>query len=321
MTRGGGKRSTVDEAYAVCRAVAQREAKNFYYSFRVLPEHKRNAMCAVYAFMRRADDISDDETMPVAERKQVMSQWLDVWRAARTSGCSGDPVFVALNDTQKRFAIPDVLLEDLVRGTTMDLEESQPGVVVAANPTMSAEPDTFQIYESFAGLYRYCYLVASIVGLVCIRIFGYSDPRAELLAEKTGVAFQLTNILRDVREDAERGRIYLPLEDLGESDVSVEQLLRVAHKQLPSNAAANVLALEAARAREYYTAAEELLPLIDRDSRAALWVLVTIYRGLLERIIAKDYDVFSERVSVSTQRKLMILTQGMGMALLNRMTP
>jgi len=309
------------DAYAACRAVAQREAKNFYYSFRVLPEHKRNAMCAVYAFMRRADDISDDETMPVAERRLVMSRWLDAWRGARTSGCSDDPVFVALNDTQKRFAIPDALLEDLVRGTTMDLEECQAGVVTIANPNASIGPATFQIYESFPGLYRYCYLVASVVGLVCIHIFGYTDPRAEVLAEKTGVAFQLTNILRDVREDAERGRIYLPLEDLEEGRISVEELLNVVRRQLPPDAAGKVLALETARAREYYEAAAELLPLIDRDSRAALWVLVTIYRGLLERIVAKEYDVFSERVSVSTARKLMILARGMGMALRDRITP
>jgi 15-cis-phytoene synthase len=313
---------TIGEAYAACSAIAQREAKNFYYSFRVLPEHKRNAMCAVYAFMRRADDISDDETLPVAERREVMARWLEVWRDARRSGVSEDPIFVALNDTQKRFAIPDALLEDLVRGTTMDLEESQPGVVAVTVATASEQgslPRTFHIYESFDGLYRYCYLVASVVGLVCIRIFGYSDPRAELLAEKTGVAFQLTNILRDVSEDAERGRIYLPLEDLEADRVSVEDLVVAAQNREKAETVINLLVLEASRAREFYASAEELLPLIDRDSRAALWVLVTIYRGLLERIVAKNYDVFTERVSVPTSKKLMILAQGMGMAVRYRM--
>jgi phytoene synthase len=309
---------TIDAAYAVCAGIAQREAKNFYYSFRVLPEHKRNAMCAVYAFMRRADDISDDETLPVTERRVVMSEWLEAWRAARRNGVSEDPVFLALNDTQKRFAIPDELLEDLVRGTTMDLEESQPGVVtvteIVANRTQS-----LQVYENFDGLYRYCYLVASVVGLVCIRIFGYTDPRAEGLAEKTGVAFQLTNILRDVSEDAERGRIYLPLLDLEASGVDVRRLMGVVHKDLKPENARALLALEGARARKYYAAAEELLPLIDRDSRAALWVLVTIYRGLLEKIVAKNYDVFSERVSVPSSKKLLILAQGMGMAVRNRL--
>jgi phytoene synthase len=313
---------TIAEAYAVCSGIAQREAKNFYYSFRVLPEHKRNAMCAVYAFMRRADDISDDETLPVAERREVMARWMQAWRDARRSGVSDDAVFLALNDTQKRFEIPDALLEDLVRGTTMDLEESQTGVV-AVTETTSAEHGSrtriFQIYESFDGLYRYCYLVASVVGLVCIRIFGYSDSRAEVLAEKTGVAFQLTNILRDVSEDAERGRIYLPLRDLEENHVSVESLLLTAQSREKSEAVINLLAAEASRAREFYGSAEELLPLINRDSRAALWVLVTIYRGLLERIVARNYDVFSERVSVPTPKKLMILAQGMAMAVRNRM--
>jgi phytoene synthase len=312
---------TIAEAYAVCSAIAQREAKNFYYSFRVLPEHKRNAMCAVYAFMRHADDISDNEAVPLPERREVMARWLEAWRGARRSGVSDDPVFVALNDTQKRFAIPDALLEDLVRGTTMDLEESQPGVVavtVAIASEQGSQTRTLQIYETFDGLYRYSYLVASVVGLVCIRIFGYSDPRAELLAEKTGVAFQLTNILRDVREDAERGRIYLPLRDLEANQLSVEHLVLAAQNKEKPETVINLLALEASRAQEFYASAEELLPLIDRDSRAALWVLVTIYRGLLERIIARNYDVFSERVSVPTSKKLMILAQGMAMALRNR---
>jgi len=313
---------TIAEAYAVCSTIALREAKNFYYSFRVLPQHKRDAMCAVYAFMRRADDISDDEALPLPERREVMVRWLEAWRDARRSGVSDDPVFLALNDTQKRFEIPDALLEDLVRGTTMDLEENQPGVVavtVATASELGSQARTFQIYESFDGLYRYCYLVASVVGLVCIRIFGYSDQRAELLAEKTGVAFQLTNILRDVSEDAERGRIYLPLRDLEASQVSVELLVLAAQNRAKPETVINLLALEASRARELYASAKELLPLINRDSRAALWVLVTIYRGLLERIIARDYDVFSERVSVPTSKKLMVLAQGMGMALRNRM--
>jgi 15-cis-phytoene synthase len=313
---------TIAEAYAVCSGIAQREAKNFYYSFRVLPEHKRNAMCAVYAFMRRADDISDDETLSIAERREVMARWLQAWRDARRSGVSDDAVFLALNDTQKRFEIPDALLEDLVRGTTMDLEESQPGVVAVTETTSTehgSRPRTFQIYESFDGLYRYCYLVASVVGLVCIRIFGYSDPRAEALAEKTGVAFQLTNILRDVSEDAERSRIYLPLRDLEANHVSVESLLLASQSREKPEAVINLLAAEASRAREFYGSAGELLPLINRDSRAALWVLVTIYRGLLERIVARNYDVFSERVSVPTPKKLMILAQGMAMAVRNRM--
>jgi 15-cis-phytoene synthase len=297
---------TIVEAYAVCREIAQREAKNFYYAFRVLPEPKRNAMCAVYAFMRRADDITDDETMPVEPRRGVMKQWVECWRTARATGVSEDPVFVALNDTQKRFGIPDALLEELVQGTAMDLEPRE---------TREGELQTFATFEE---LYRYCYLVASVVGLVCIRIFGYTDARAEKLAEETGVAFQLTNILRDVREDAERGRIYVPMDMLGRFGVTPDELIRTTGGAQVSAPVRKMLGELSQMAWRYYGASRELIPLIDADSRAALWVLVKIYSGLLTRIDARNGDVFSERVRVSTPAKLVILAEGAAMALRNR---
>jgi len=299
---------TTVEAYAVCRAIAQREAKNFYYAFRVLPEHKRNAMCAVYAFMRRADDISDDESMPIIERREVMAGWLAAWRDARQSGRSGDPVFLALNDTQRAFAIPDSLLEDLVRGTTMDLE-----------PRPEAQNE-LQTFATFDELYRYCYLVASVVGLVCIKIFGYTDVLAEKLAEETGVAFQLTNILRDVKEDAERGRIYLPLDMIHEYGVSVGRIKMLAAGGAAENNERALLSSVAEKAEQYYGSADRLLPLIDADSRAALWVLVTIYHELLLKVSNAGGGVFRERISVSTPAKLAILAKGAAMALHNRMT-
>ena len=147
-------------------------------------------------------------------------------------------------------------------------------------------------YETFDQLYDYCYHVASVVGLVCIRIFGYRDPRAEKLAEETGVAFQLTNILRDVREDAQLGRVYLPREDFARFGLDVHALTNGSAPE----ALRPVLEFEALRARGFYRAAEDLLPLIDEDSQPALWTLVEIYRRLLERIIARNYDVFSEKV-------------------------
>jgi phytoene synthase len=297
---------TIVEAYAVCRTIAQREAKNFYYSFRVLPEHKRNAMCAVYAFMRRADDISDDETLPVAERRVVMARWLEAWREARRSGVSDDPVFVALNDTQMRFAIPDSLLEDLVRGTTVDLE-----------PRAQAGGE-LQTFATFDDLYQYCYLVASVVGLVCIRIFGYTDAMAEKYAEETGVAFQLTNILRDVKEDAERGRIYLPLDLLQEFGVSLDRVKALSNGSPMETNERAMLHVLGSKAEQYYACANRLLPLIDADSRAALWVLVTIYHRLLLKISKADSDVFTRRISVSTPVKLTILTKGAVMTLRNR---
>jgi phytoene synthase len=297
---------TISEAYAVCRAIAKREAKNFYYAFRVLPEHKSNAMCAVYAFMRRADDIADDESLPLDERRAVMAQWVQAWRTARATEASDDPVFLALNDTQQRFHIPDALLEELVQGTTMDLE-----------PTV--ESNEIQTYATFDDLYRYCYLVASVVGLVCIRIFGYTDPRAEKLAEETGVAFQLTNILRDVKEDAERGRIYLPFDLLHESGVTIDRVKALAARAPMQPNERALLEKLAQRAEAYYVSADRLLPLIDTDSRAALWVLVTIYHRLLHKIIHARYDVFTRRISVPTAGKLTILAQGAAISMRNRM--
>ncbi len=198
----------VQVAYAACRAIARKKAKNFYYAFVALPASKRDAICAVYAFMRQADDLSDDESLPIADRRVALDRWLGGWHRAMAEGSTSDPVFVALLDAQHRFAIPAQLLDQLVQGTATDLEPR------------------FAAYATFADLYRYCYLVASVVGLVCIRIFGYLDPRAEKLAEETGIAFQLTNILRDVQEDAQRGRLYLPLEDLERCGVTAGSIIR-----------------------------------------------------------------------------------------------
>lgn len=299
---------TTAEAYAVCRTIARREAKNFYYAFRVLPQHKSDAMCAVYAFMRKADDIADDESLSIPERREAMHAWVASWRAARHGGESDDPVFLALNDTQKQFLISDALLEELVEGTTMDLDP-QP------------VDDQIQTFATFDDLYRYCYLVASVVGLVCIRIFGYSDPKAEKLAEETGIAFQLTNILRDVKEDAGRGRIYLPLDLLHEFGIEIERVVALSSGAGIESAERAMLRKLGGRAQEYYVSADKLLPLIEKDSRAALWVLVTIYRGLLTRIEAANSDVFSRRVTVPTASKLMILARGMAIAFRHRVMP
>jgi phytoene synthase len=285
------------EAYAVCRAIAKREAKNFYYAFVALPEPRRNAICAIYAFMRKADDLADDETVPMAERRAGLDTWLTEWHAASAGGATSDPVFIAVRDAVVRFQIPLTLLDELVAGVTMDLDSVQ-----------GDAPDT---YATFDDLYRYCYLVASVVGLVCIHIFGYSDLRAEKLAEETGIAFQLTNILRDVAEDAERNRVYLPLEDLKAHGVSLNELLKRVKGSGPTAAERALLKEIGARAEKYYESADALMPLIDKESRPALGVLVEIYHALLKRIEAADFDVFSKRASVPTIEKMRILAAGM----------
>jgi len=292
------------EAYAACRAIAKREAKNFYYAFRVLPQHKSDAMCAVYAFMRMADDLADDESMSVGARRDAMAAWTAAWRASRNGG-TDDPVFIALNDTQKRFGISDELLEQLVAGTTLDLEPNPEGVA-----TVTIGDRSVQIYETFAGLHHYCYLVASVVGLVCIKIFGYTDRRAEQLAIDTGIAFQLTNILRDVREDAERDRIYLSADLLRENGVEPARILAWSAGTAVEASGIALLAAVEKHAQAMYRSADELIPLLDPDSRAAMRVLVRIYHRLLDLIARDPAAVFRLLVSVPTSEKLLILAGG-----------
>ena len=278
-------------------------------------------MCAVYAFMRWADDLADDESLTVEARRGAMAEWLAKWRAARVGGATEDPVFLALGEAQRRFGIKDELLEELVRGTTLDLEEHAAGVtpVRVRREDPGESEQLYQVYESFEGLYRYCYLVASVVGLVCIQVFGYREAAARKLAEETGIAFQLTNILRDVREDADRGRVYVPMDDMTAAGFGVDEVLHTLRGETGARELTALLEMEGLRAQGYYGSADRLLPMIDRDSRAALWVMVTIYRELLERIAAGGYDV-TRRVSVPTWRKLAILGQGMGMAAWLRVT-
>jgi phytoene synthase len=285
------------DAYAVCRSIARREAKNFYYAFVALPLPKRNAICAVYAFMRQADDLADDESVSIDERRTRLEAWIASWREVSAGVETSDPVFLAVRDANVRYGIPLTLLDELVSGVTMDLD--------------AASHDAPDTYATFTDLYRYCYLVASVVGLVCIRIFGYTDARAEKLAEETGIAFQLTNILRDVAEDAERNRVYLPLEELSAHGVSFEALLNRKKGAAPTSNERALLQEIGKRAEKYYASAQALMPLIDKESRPALWVLVEIYHALLKRIEKADYDVFSKRASVPTIEKLRILAVGM----------
>ena len=220
--------SQLTTAYAVCRGIARRRARNFYYSFLALPSVKRNALSAVYAFMRHADDISDDERVPVLERRQRLQHWLEEWHKIQAGTPSSDPIFVALADAQKKYRIPPALLDQLVQGTSMDLQspidESDASSNFEGNTAVAAFP--IRVHRTFAELYDYCYYVASVVGLVCIRVYQYEDPRAEELAERCGVAFQLTNIIRDVKEDAAVGRVYLPEEDLHRFGLTVDDFLR-----------------------------------------------------------------------------------------------
>lgn len=284
-------------AYAVCRSITRASAKNFYYGFLVLPNRKRDALCAVYAFMRHADDISDDPQLSDGEKRLKLEALMESFHSVDAGKLTDDPVLLALSHARQRYKVPVHLLEKLVYGTMMDVEFAPSG-------TPSGEPVV--IYRTFEELYQYCYHVASVVGLVCIKIFGYRDPQAEKLAERCGVAFQLTNIIRDVKEDAAMGRIYLPAAELQAAgltpaDIGAGQdLARIKP----------ILIAEADRAREFYKSGRDLIPYIDDDSQPALWTLVEIYSRLLEKIAKLDYNVFSEKVRLTTGEKLKVLAKG-----------
>lgn len=285
-------------AYSVCRSIARSSAKNFYYAFLVLPKPKRQALCAVYAFMRRCDDITDDANAPLHERRQKLASWVDDFHRAHAGFASDDPILLALTDAQRRYNIPLELLDQLACGTEMDVDVEDLLVCEKAEPVIH--------YRTYEDLRLYCYRVASVVGLVCIRIFGYRDPAAEPLAERCGLAFQLTNIIRDVKEDASMGRVYLPEEDLAKFGIAAAELVAA-----PDPARFRpLLAMEAERARENYRAADDLVPLIDEDSQPALWVLVTIYQRLLEKIAQRQYDVFSGKIRLTVREKLAVLARG-----------
>jgi phytoene synthase len=289
-------------AYSVCSGIARTNARNFYYAFLVLPHPKRNALCAIYAYMRRCDDLSDDASLPLRERRAKLEGWLDAFHRAQAGEPTDDAILLALTDTQRRYQIPAELLDQLAFGTLMDVPEGEESTEQAAG----SEQELVIQYRTFKDLYLYCYHVASVVGLVCIKIFGYRDPNAEHLAERCGIAFQLTNIIRDVKEDAQMGRVYLPLDDLQRFELTPEDL-----KSSPDRGRLrSLLTMEADRARDFYKSGHELIPLVNEDSQPALWVLVTIYQRLLEKIAQKQYDVYAGKVRLTTFEKVSVLGKG-----------
>ena len=274
---------TVDQSYQYCKRIARSRAKNFYYSFVLLSSQQRKAMCAIYAFMRYCDDLSDE---PGASRTAV-ERWQADMEEALQGRFADHPVWPAFHHTVRRFGIPHEYFRQMIAGISSDLE-----------------PRTLQTFDE---LYQYCYQVASVVGLTIIHIFGFDTRSALPLAEKCGVAFQLTNILRDIREDAERGRIYLPSEDLERFGVAAGDLRD--GRRSPEFLA--LMQFEAARARSYYEESRPLLDLIHPRSRSSLWALISIYSNLLERIVETNYDVFTRRVRLTLFEKSWIVVRAL----------
>lgn len=274
--------SAVASAYLHCRQIARSAAKNFYYGFVLLPPEKRDALCALYAFMRGVDDISD-EPGALEDKRAGFARCREAMERALAGNGTNDPVWTALRDAVSRFRIPPRYLHDLVSGAEMDL--------------------TISSYETFEDLRKYCYHVAGAVGLCCLYVFGFTDSKAPELAEKLGIAFQLTNILRDVRGDLAIGRIYLPQEDFAKFGCDAKDLEHAGE----SEPVAQLLQFEAERAWQFYREGWELLPLVSADSRAALWGMARIYSGILERIKERGVAALSgQPTRLSTIAKIWI---------------
>jgi squalene synthase HpnC/squalene synthase HpnD len=276
-----GHSESVQASYAECNRIARASKSSFYLAFFGLPRPKRNALCALYAFMRLVDDVSD-EPGTIDDKRAGLARWralLDDTTAGRTTG---HPILPALADTITRYQMPSRYFHDLILGAEMDL--------------------TVKSYATFDRLSEYCYRVAGTVGLTCLHVFGFSDPHAPDLAERLGLAFQLTNILRDVRGDFDMGRVYVPEEDLARFGCRAEDLRGPLTSKLRE-----LMAFEASRAWRLYEEGAPLVHMVNSESRATLWALVRTYSTLLARIEADGFDVFSSRISLSSAEKVQYL--------------
>jgi squalene synthase HpnC/squalene synthase HpnD len=276
----------ISASYAECNRLARASRSSFYLAFFGLRKEKRNALCALYAFMRLVDDVSD-EPGDLESKRARLARWRAMLDDAVAGRTDGHAILPALGNTIARFEIPTRYFHDLILGAEMDL--------------------TVASYATFDRVSEYCYRVAGTVGLTCLHVFGFRDPRAPDMAERLGIAFQLTNILRDVRSDLELGRVYLPLEDLSRFGVREEELQGPVTPRLR-----DLLEFSAARAWRFYEEGAPLVRKVDSDSRATLRALIRTYSTLLARIEERGFDVFSSRVSLSSAEKLKhLLTSGM----------
>jgi len=272
-----------NRSYRYCGKIVRQKARNFFYAFLLLPKNRRKAIYAVYAFMRHSDDVVDDSISN--NRLHELDHWRNLTERALKGEEIDDPILPAFADAVAQFRIPHQYFFDLLDGVKMDLEKER--------------------YETFDDLYQYCYRVASVVGLVCLYIFGFEDPEALKLAEAAGIAFQLTNILRDLREDAERNRIYLPIEDIKRFRYSEDAL----KQGLVNDHFRRLLHFETERARDYYHQAEPLIGMVSPDCRRAMAALIGIYHGLLEKIYQQHERLFEKHIRLSLIEKIGIVAR------------
>jgi len=268
----------------VSQSITRRSASNLALAFVLLPKAKREGMSALYAFCREVDDVADDEYAPVEQRRAQLAAWRDDIRKACGQAPPSFPVNQELKPIIARYRLPFACFDELIRGVEMDLDINR--------------------YETFAELEQYCYRVASVVGLLSIEIFGYRNPRCRDYAVSLGKALQLTNILRDVRTDAERGRIYLPTEELERCSVREEEILNGEYSPRFRNLAERV----AERARAFYRGARESLPAEDRRSMGAAELMGSVYWRLLRKLEARQFNVFdTDRTRVGKGQKLFLI--------------
>jgi phytoene synthase len=273
---------SVDEALTWCKVYTKDRAKNFYYAFAILPKEKRDAIYAAYAFSGYVDDIADE----LDDRNEQVARLEEARRRlhAAVQGEREGPLFTALGWAFDRFAIPVEFFDELVNGVEMDF--------------------TVNRYATWQDLYEYCYRVASMVGLICTAVFGTSPhPRARQFAIDMGIGLQIVNIMRDVREDAARGRVYFPADELAQFGLTADDILAgVGDARFRA-----LMRFQGDRARRYFRSGRRLLYLLDLRSRMCVNVLQGVYFELLRRIEKRDYDVLSERVAISTPGKLALI--------------
>ncbi len=265
-------------------AITQRSGSNLALAFILLPKERRQGMAALYAFCREVDDVADEDSRPVEERARMLEEWRVDVRKACAGGSPSFPVNRELQLVIQAYGLKFELFDELIRGCEMDLVRHR--------------------YETYAELEQYCYRVASVVGLLSIEVFGYTDPGCREYAVHLGKALQFTNILRDVRRDAERGRIYLPAEELRRHGVTDEEILRGVYSERYQRAAEAV----AERAHEFYRAARRTLPHADRRSMVAAELMGSVYWRLFQKLEATRFHVFGpEPTRISKPQKIALI--------------
>ncbi|VAX40874.1 Phytoene synthase [hydrothermal vent metagenome] len=273
---------SLTESYTYCTALTKRTAGNFYYSFLTLSRERRRDMCALYAFMRQCDDLGDDESQSLEQRKTGLNSWRNDLNKALNNEEPAGLILPALVEVVHRYRIPSEYLLAVIDGVLMDLEHTG--------------------FATFEELKKYCYHVAGAVGLCCIHIWGFHDDRAIEAAIDCGLAFQLTNILRDLKEDSERNRIYLPQEDMQQFCYSADDLAA----STINESFQKLMQFEVNRTKEEYQKANALFEYLDPPGRPILAAMLKIYGGLLNKIEQQNYNVFNSRIKLTKCHKLWI---------------